>query len=95
MPLDICPRVARIAELPAGKAHLIDRKTGAVLGDVEPVQPRDESTQRRAFGVREKEVVVLQTLEHDEPIPIFPDEIETINDVPALNAFQHLHERLL
>ena len=42
------------------------------------VEPLDERLDRRALGVGLEETVILQTLEHDEPVPVFPDEIELL-----------------
>ena len=42
------------------------------------VEPLDERLDGRAHGVGLEETVILQTLEHDELVPVFPDEIELL-----------------
>lgn len=95
VPMGFVPRIACVVELPAGEAHLIDGATGKELGDIVLMQPNDKGTQRRTFGVGFEEVVILHTLKHDEPVPVFPDKEKTIRDVHTLNARKHLYERLL
>lgn len=92
-PRDICPRVTCVAYVTIGETHLIDGCVCEMLRDVMLLQPMNECTQWRSFGIGFEQTVVLHTLEHNEPVPIFPDKDKTLRDVHVLDTFQNMIQR--
>ena len=86
IPSRTVPGVSGIVQLSAGEAELIGIEMRVQLRYAVVVEPLDERLDGRALGVGLEEVVILQTLEHDEPIPVFRDKEDGIRDVIDLDT---------
>ena len=93
LPHDICPRVTCVAYATIGETHLIDGCMCTILRDVVLFQPMNERTQWRSLGIGFEQTVVLHTLQHDDPVPVFPDKDKTLRDVHTLDTFQNMIQR--
>lgn len=88
IPLSVAPGVAVATEFTAGFAHLINRTMREQLWDVVVVEPCLEVGQWRTLRMGLELVVVLQTLENDEPVPVFHHKEGGIGDVTELDTSQ-------
>ena len=95
IPLGVAPGVAVATEFTAGFAHLINRTMRKQLWDVVVVEPCLEVGQWRPLRMGLEQVVVLETLENDEPVPVLPDEIRVITPPSALlESVEHIGDLL-
>ena len=87
IPSRTVPGVSGIVQLSAGEAELIGIEMRVQLRyAVAGLRLELARQQGRALGVGLEEVVILQTLEHDEPIPVFRHEEDGIRDVIDLDT---------
>lgn len=88
-----CPWVSRARNLLVHVRKVTHRATSPILRHLVLSQPPLERRQRRSLRICLKQPIVLHTLEHDEPVPVFPDKVKTFRDVHALDTFQYLIQR--
>lgn len=88
LPFDVVPWVAGTVELSMDIAHTFRRAMREELWDVVVVDPLLERFERRTLGIGTEEVVVLETLENDEPVPVFHHKEGGIGDVTELDTSQ-------
>ena len=96
LPCYLFPWVSGTVELSMDIAHTFRRAVCEELRQLIVVDPLLERFERRTAGIGAEEVVVLETLENDEPVPVLPDEIRVITPPCAmLQSVEHIGDLLL